>query len=694
MEDNFDINSVENNQAENTEATENTPKEAQISEEKTAETPTSTPIEEQKANENDTAENTVNAEADQNNEQETEEKATEQEEKATEQEEKAAEQEVCMDEEEDEESDLADIAEETEIADDAYDTLTLEEVIDTLEDVVKEKDVNKIKKHVSLLKIRFLKIIKEEKEKRIAANIATEEEDYDNQDAVKDENTIKDLEERFTKAFNQYKDNKQAFIDSQEQRKQANLEEKKQLLEQLKLLIDSNESLKNIYDKFKEIQEHWKSIGPVPQAETNDLWQNYHFYVEKFFDKVKINKELRDLDLKKNLELKIALCEKAEALLLEPSIYKAFNTLQQYHNEWKEIGATAEDKTEEIWLRFKDASDRINQKRKEHYENLLKDQENNYQAKLALCNKAQEITNIDFSSFKQINEASKATNELFNTWKTIGPAPKQHNDDIWNRFKDILDSFYESKKQFFEKMKSEQLDNYNKKVNLCIQAEAIATRNDWRKATADILKLQQEWKEVGPVSKKQSDILWKRFRKACDVFFDAKEDYFKNIDQHEKDNLAKKEALIQKVKETPFAESKEENLKIIKEFQREWTGIGYTPIKDKERLWKEFRAAIDKRFEELNMKEEDIRKINYQERIKNILEDSNSSQALQKEKRFLQNKIAQLKEEVALWENNLGFFAESKNSDLLKVEFEKKINKAKETIQQYESKLQLLKEVK
>ncbi|MDY0014899.1 MAG: DUF349 domain-containing protein [Bacteroidales bacterium] len=582
--------------------------------------------------------------------------------------------------------------EEIEIADDTYDALNKEEAVTTLEEVVKEKDINKIKKQVSLLKLRYLEIVKEEKERKLEQNLSEDEEkSTENQEEIEEK---KMWEERFNKAFSLYKTNKQSYIDLQEQEKIRNLEEKKKLLEDLKSLIDSNDSLKSIYDSFKEIQDQWKSIGPVPQSDITDLWQNYHFYVEKFFDKVKISKELKELDLKKNLEQKLALCEKAEALLLESSVFAAFNTLQQYHNEWKEIGAVPDDKKEEIWFRFKNASDLINQKRREHYENLSKNQENNYQAKLALCNKVQEITNIEFVSLKKINEVSKETEDILKAWKTIGPAPKQHNEEIWEKFKAILDAFYESKKQYFDKLKDEQLDNYNKKLNLCIQAEAVALRTDWRKATDELLKLQKEWKEIGVTARKQSEKLWKRFRTACDAFFAAKANYFKNIESHESENLAKKEALIQKVKEDLIADTKEANLELIKNYQREWMEIGYTPLAEKERLWKEFRAAIDRRFEKLNIKQEDVKKIQYQQKIKNILEDNNSSDALRKEKRFMQNKMNQLKEDVLLWENNLGFFANSKNADLLKAEFEKKIDKAKEEIKELESKLKLLKEVK
>ncbi|MBQ1648937.1 MAG: DUF349 domain-containing protein, partial [Bacteroidales bacterium] len=240
----------------------------------------------------------------------------------------------------------------------------------------------------------------------------------------------------------------------------------------------------------------------------------------------------------------------------------------------------------------------------------------------------------------------------------------------------------------------EQLDNYNRKVNLCIEAEAIAQRRDWKKATEELLNLQKEWKSIGFVAKKQSDAIWKRFRKACDDFFAAKKEYFSNIEANEQNNMAKKEELIRKVSETPLADTREENLNIIKSFQREWTEIGYTPIAEKERLWKAFRAAIDQRFDQLRANESEMRKNNYQQHIQNILEDDNSSDALKKERKFLQNKIAQLTEDVTLWSNNLGFFASSKNADLLKAQFEKKIESAKDEIRQLEEKLKLLKEVK
>ena len=237
--------------------------------------------------------------------------------------------------------------------------------------------------------------------------------------------------------------NVKIFLEELEKQKTNNLEAKKIILEELKALIDSEESLKKTYDEFKELQDRWKDIGMVPKNEVNNLWQNYHFYVEKFFDKVKINKELRDLDLKKNLESKIELCEKAEELLLETSILKSFKQLQKYHQQWKEIGPTPQDKKDEIWDRFKNATDKINELRREHYEKLQENQNNNYIAKVALCEKARRnAPNVENKTIKDWQESTENITQLLNVWKTIGPAPRKQNDEIWERFKASLDTLF------------------------------------------------------------------------------------------------------------------------------------------------------------------------------------------------------------------------------------------------------------
>jgi len=580
--------------------------------------------------------------------------------------------------------------EEPEIADDFFDHLNRQEAVETLEEIVGENNVTKIKKQMSLLKIRFLLLNKEEKEQRLQLFLANggNKEDYDT--------SPDELEERYNKVFERYRANKAKYVEELEQTKVSNLEKKQALLDELKQLIESSaDSLKQIYDRFKEIQVTWKEIGAVPQANVTELWQNYHFYVEKFFDKVKINRELRDLDLKKNLEKKLELCEKTEALMLETSIVRSFKLLQQYHKEWKESGPVEDDKKEELWNRFKTASDKINQQRRDYYELLDNQQEENYKAKLALCDRIEEFSNTEITSIKLMNERSDEVAELFKTWKTLGAAPKEVHDEVWNRFRQAMDTFFANKKQYLSNIKEEQVNNYNLKVNLCIQAEAISERKDWKKATTEILALQQEWKSIGTVSHKQADLLWKRFRKACDSFFEAKNGYFGDVHKHEAENLQKKEDLIIRVNEYVFVETRDENFEALKNFQREWTSIGYTAISEKERLWDAFRTAIDKRFEELKATAFEVNKARYTERINNLIgQDSKSNDALQKEQRFLQNKIKQLTDDVNLWENNLGFFANSKNSEELKEQFGKKIEQAKQEIETLQAKLVILRDSK
>ncbi|MDR0605162.1 MAG: DUF349 domain-containing protein [Bacteroidales bacterium] len=584
-------------------------------------------------------------------------------------------------------------SEEIEIADDFFDHLNRREVVETLEEIVVETDIIKVKKQISLLKIRFLKLTKEEKEERLQSFLANggNREDFDS--------SADELDIRFNEAFDHYRANKAKYTEDLEQIKIINLEKKRALIEELKQLIElSTDSLKQIYDRFREIQVMWKEIGPVPQGNMVELWQNYHFYVEKFFDKVKINRELRDLDLKKNLERKLEICEKTEALLLETSIVRSFKLLQQYHQEWKESGPVEEDKKEELWNRFKTASDKINQNRKDYYDELDKQQNENYAAKLILCEKMEEIADTTIVSLTKMEAMTNQVKDLFKTWETIGLVHRDLRDAIWERFRKAGDAFFANKKQYLIKHREQQIDNYNMKLSMCMQAEALASRKDWNKATKEIIALQKEWKTTGFLMRRQSDALWNRFRKACDSFFTAKAEFFSDVRKHEIENLRKKEELIKRVNEYVFVDSREENFEALKAFQREWTAIGYTATSEKERLWNTFHDAIDKRFEELKTSVQEFDKSKYTEHINNMItkdkKEKRENNAIEREQRFLQNKIKQLTDDVNLWENNLSFFAHSKNSDELRAQFNTKIEQTKQEIAALKAKLAIVQESK
>jgi len=576
---------------------------------------------------------------------------------------------------------------EEEVTHESYEEFSREVLVEKLEEIVKEENINKIKTKVALIKVAFLKNTKEGKEKA-------------KEDFVKQGGSTEDFvynpdvyDNRFHDAFEIYRAQKSKWTEEQEILKQKNLEEKQKILEELKDLIGSEETLKKTYDDFKSLQERWREIGQVPKSAINTLWQSYHFLVEKFFDKVKINKELKDLDLRKNLESKIKLCEKAEELLLESSIIRSFKQLQKYHNEWKEIGPVPQDKKDEIWERVKGATDKINKRRKEHYEQLQGDQEKNYEAKKALCDKAEGIVAKEIDNIKDWQKATDQINELLNIWKTVGRAPKEQNNEIWDRFKTYLDTFFSAKKEYYSNLKEQQVENYNLKLDLCQQAEAIKTRTNWKKTTEDMINLQKEWKNIGPVPRKHSDKIWKRFRSACDEFFKAKADYFANIQEHEAANLKTKKELIKKVAEYEFTDDKSKNLETLKEFQREWMEIGHVPIREKDKLQNQFREVINKRLDTLKISSVEINTLNYKTRIESIQESPGANRVISKERNIVYTKINKLKDDIHLWENNIGFLAESKKANILKDEFENKIKQAKDDLIILEAKLKYLNEV-
>ncbi len=308
---------------------------------------------------------------------------------------------------------------------------------------------------------------------------------------------------------------------------------------------------------------------------------------------------------------------------------------------------------------------------------------------MVLCEQAEELVENESTNMKDNNDISDKLAELLKMWKTLGPAPAKLNDEIWVRFKSTLDKFYTQKKEFFKQIRDEQNQNYNLKVNLAVQAEGIATRTDWKNATQELIQLQKDWKEIGAVSRKNSDAIWKRFREACDKFFAAKSEYFKNIDSIEGDNLVKKQDLIQRILTHEFTEDREANLEAIKVYQREWTELGHVPRKDKDQINADYRAAVNKRFGELNVNFQEQKNARFKSRLTNILGNPDADKILDKEKRFLRTKLDQLKQDIALWENNLGFFSNSKNADLLIGEFKKKIEAAKREVKDLEYKIKM-----
>ena len=565
-----------------------------------------------------------------------------------------------------------------------YSALSREELLAALNELLNE-DVSKIRNRVSAIRNQFNTLNKEVEKQAFDAFIA----DGGNKDEYQYANDA--VADAFYKAYDTYRNRRQKMQEEQEAAKKRNLEAKQQILEELRALIDKDEeTLKQTYDEFNAIQEKWKSIGDVPREQMNDLWQNYHFLIEQFFNKVKINKELRMLDLKRNLEQKIQLCERAEELIVETSVVKAFKGLQELRAQWREIGPVPTEQNEETWQRFNNAANQIDERRREYYDQRKEELDQNLLAKQALIEKAEELTQEMPQSTKSWNDTTEALDELLKLWKSIGPVPREQNEEIWGKFKGIIDKHYADKKLHFGQIRDEQSENYNKKVDLCLRAEAIAKREDWKKATEELLQLQAEWKSVGATSRKVSDKIWHRFRSACDEFFAKKGEYFKDIRSAEGDNLTKKNAILEEMKAFQFGEDKDENLTSIKDFQRRWSEIGHVPMKEKDRIQKEYRSLLDGIFEKLKISAREAEETSYRERVNNFAGDA--KRFVNNEKNNLLDKIEKLRADLKLWENNLGFLASSKQADLLKQEFEKKMQNARQQIALLEAKLRILNE--
>lgn len=565
-----------------------------------------------------------------------------------------------------------------------YSALDRQGLLDALEQLMTE-EVQQIKGRAQAIRSRFNELNHEVQKAAFEAFLAN----GGNKDDYQAQND--NIAEQFFSLYDRYRARRQQYLEELEQQKKKNLDAKEALLEELRALVDSDEEqVRTALDRFNEIQERWKAIGEVPRDKMNDLWQNYHFQIEQFFNKLKINRELRALDQKRNLDQKITLCEHAEELIMEPSVTKAFKGLQDLRAQWKEIGPVPAEQNEEIWQRFQNAANQIDERRKEYYEQRKEEFDNNLLAKQALIDKATELTASRPENTRQWNDLTAALDELLKVWKTIGPVPREVNEEIWTKFKGMIDRHYAEKKEYFSSIRDEQEANYQKKVELCLKAEAIAQREDWKKATEELLQLQQEWKEIGAVNRKVSDKLWHRFRGACDTFFAKKGEFFKERRTSESENLAKKETILGELKTHIFGDDREENLSVIKDFQRRWAEVGFVPMADKERLGKEFRSEINRIFEQLKISAREAEETAYRERLRSIGGDA--KRFVNNEKQELHDKIEKLRNDLNLWENNLGFLASSKQADLLKQEFEKKMQGARQQIALLQAKLRILNE--
>ena len=542
-----------------------------------------------------------------------------------------------------------------------------EELVALFARMLEEQPVQSIRRDVEALKIAFYRIRRAEVE---AARRRFVEEGGAEEDFAP---SVDGAEIQLKEQFKEYRRRRDAFIANLEAEKEANLKVKQAIIEELKELVNSDETLNHTFNKFRELQQRWKDTGIVPQQHVKDLWETYNLHVENFYSFIKINKELRDLDLKKNYEQKVALCEQAEALVLEPSVVEAFHKLQKLHDEWRETGPVANEYKETLWERFKAASSRINKQHQEHFEALKGEQVRNLELKTELCAATEELAAQPLTTRKEWNKASDRLLEIQKTWKTIGFAPKKDNNRIYERFRTACDRFFEAKRQFYAGMKTEMEHNLQLKTEICEAAESLMNSEEWKKATDELIALQARWKQIGAVSRRHSDAVWKRFRAACDKFFERKASHFASVDGEHEENLQKKLALLAEMAE---ADVKAGGYEVIREFQRRWGEIGFVPIKQKDSIQKKYKAAVDELFNTLRGSERDRSMGRFREKVSSL--KASGDRRLRTERERLYNKVRQLEQEIALLENNIGFFAKSKNAEALVADVRAKIDRARE----------------
>lgn len=565
-----------------------------------------------------------------------------------------------------------------------YSTNTKAELIDSLKLLI-NKEVDVIKDEVEIIKQLFYKKTKAEIEelKKAFVDDGGEEAEFL---APKDE-----LEETFKVLLNGFRAKKASLMAQLEKEKETSLLQKKQLLSQMKILVDSNDDVSTHINEFRGLQQKWKSIGQVPASASTDLWKQYNLYQESFWDLIKINNELREYDFKKNLESKSSLCEAAEKLANETDVISAFQQLQKLHEEWHELGPVAREIREQVWNRFKEASTAINKKHQSYFDTIRKHEDENFEIKNALCEKIEAFDFSNLNNYKVWDEATKIVLAWQEEWRTIGFAPRKVNQKIFDRYRKACDAFFAAKGEFFKETKNELNQNADKKKDLCEKAETLKDSVDWKETSDKLIQLQKEWKTIGPVAKKYSDDLWKRFIAACDFFFEQKNKSTSSQRNEETENLIKKKELITKVSAFEKTGNPGESITALRVIMSEWNGIGHVPFKEKDKIYKEYRDAVDKQFEALNMDTSNRRMDSFRSNLKDI--SNKGENKLFRERDKLMRSFEHLKSEIATYENNIGFFTSSskKGGGLIK-EMERKIEALKEECKLIEQQINVIDE--
>ena len=562
--------------------------------------------------------------------------------------------------------------------------LTKEEILAKLKEVVADVE-NVAKPEIDGLKQSFYKLHNAEQDaarKLFIENGGAAENFVPQTDCV---------EEEFKNIMSVIKEKRSALTAELEKQKEMNLQVKLSIIEELKELVESPDDANKSYTEFKKLQQQWNEVKLVPQAKVNELWKNYQLYVEKFYDLLKLNNEFREYDFKKNLEIKTHLCEAAEKLADEADVVSAFHQLQKLHQEFRDTGPVAKELRDEIWARFKAASTTVNRRHQQHFEALKEVEQHNLDQKTVICEIIEAIDYKELTNFASWESKTQEVIALQNKWKTIGFAPQKMNVKIFERFRKACDEFFRKKGEFFKSLKEGMNENLEKKRALCEKAEALKDSTDWKATADELTKLQKEWKTIGPVAKKYSDAVWKRFISACDYFFEQKNKATSSQRSVEQENLEKKKAIIEKLNAIDDQMDTEEATQLVRDLMKEWNGIGHVPFKEKDRIYKQYHSQVDKLFEHFNISVSNKKLSNFKSTISSIQEGS--PQALYREREKLVRAFDNMKNELQTYENNLGFLTtSSKKGNSLLTEINRKVEKLKADIELVKEKIKVVDE--
>lgn len=562
--------------------------------------------------------------------------------------------------------------------------LTKTEMIARLKEL-EDLEVNEIKEEVENIKSNFYKKCKAETELQRALHI---ENGGSDDDFVA---TPTELEDEFKALYNDFKDKKAKLSAHLDQERENNLAKKNSIIEQLKQLVESKEDVSANINTFRQLQQDWKTIGQVPPSASNDLWKQYNQQQESFWDLIKINNELREYDFRKNLEAKLKLIEAAEALDKETEIVSAFRQLQKLHEDWRELGPVAREMRDEVWNKFKEASSVINKKHQGHFDEIREIEQVNLDKKTQLCERIEAVDFNAFKVYKEWDEATKSILEMQEEWRTIGFAPHKANQKVFERYRDACDKFFAAKAEFYKEVKTNLSENLDRKKALCEKVEALKDSTDWKATTDEMVKLQKEWKTIGPVQKKFSDEVWKRFIAACDYFFEQKNKNMSGQKTEELKNLDIKKGIIEKIKAFKKTDNIAESLSALRALAAEWNSVGHVPFREKDKIYKEYRAVLDSKFDELNIDASQRRLDSFKSNLKDI--SSKGENKIYREREKLVRAYEHLKSEIATYENNIGFLSvSSKKGGGMLQEMERKIEALKDECKLLEQKINMIDE--